>query len=202
MRVGLRRGQLTALFVAFGVALALAGCGGSDDDSAGDEGTAGGDSGSAGKTESGGKGGSEGGGKSEGSEAPAGRIVEGERTLRPTRRCKKVGFSQGGQFIRGKQAPNPRVSARVEGKQIVIEYSFLASPSDCRPTGLSVSANSVDKPEAASTPKTGESGLVKARRSGTVELPVPKGGEEPYQVQLSSITRKGIASDTTTIPVQ
>ena len=185
------------------VALAVAGCGGSDPDS-GTGTDAGGDSATDGAKSGGGKDGSGSDGKGGGgsSDAPKGPIAEGERTLRPTRRCKKVGFSQGGQFIRGKQAPNPQVTAKVDGDQILVRYRFLVVPGGCRPTGLSVSANSIDKPEAASTPKTGESGLVKARRSGTIELPVPKGGTEPYQVQLSSITRKGIASDTTTIPVE
>ena len=176
-------------------ALALAGCGG-DDDSGTATGAGGGESGDSGKS-----GGGKDEGKGGGADVPKGRIVEGEVTLRPTRRCKKVGFSQGGQFIRGKQAPNPQVNAKVEGERIVIRYRFLAVPPDCRPKGLSVSANSVDKPEAASLPKTGESGLIKARRSGTIQLARPK-GPAPYQVQISSISAKNISSDTSTIPVQ
>jgi hypothetical protein len=185
-------------------ALVVAGCGGSDEDSgtgtdaggnaAGDGGKSGGDNGKSG---SGGKGG---GGSLE---VPKGPIAEGERRLRPTRRCKKVGFSQGGQFIRGKAAPIPFVTAALEGDRIVVSYRFLALPADCRPKGLSVAASSLKKREAASTPRgAGEDGLVRARRRGRVVLPVPKGGEKPYQVEVSSITRKNIASDTAFIPVQ
>ncbi|MEX2253577.1 MAG: hypothetical protein WD649_05440 [Thermoleophilaceae bacterium] len=180
-------------------ALALAGCGG-DDDSGNGTGTTTGETDGGGKAT--GKNGKDGDGKGAPA-APKGPIAEGELNLRPTRGCKKVGFSQGGQFIRGKAAPNPFVAAKLEGDRIVVSYRFLAVPADCRPVGLSVSTNSLKKPEAASTPRgAGEDGLVRARRSGKVVLPVPKGGEEPYQVQMSSITRKDIASDTTTIPVQ
>lgn len=190
--------------LAMGAAATLlaAGCGGSDD-SRGSSNTGAGSGSTGSGSQTGGAGTTaKGNPKGRPGAVPKGPIAKGERNLRPTRRCRKVGFSQGGQFIRGKAAPTPRVRASVEGETIVVRYRFRAFPARCRPKGLSVSANSLPKPEAASTPKAGESGLVKARRGGTVRLPLPKGGEAPYQVQLSSLTRKNIASDTTTIPVQ
>jgi hypothetical protein len=100
-----------------------------------------------------------------------------------------------------KTAPVPAVFAEMGADEIVVHWQLLASPAACRPAGLLVTANSVDRPDNMALAPANGSVIPITGADGTVRLKLPVLDLPPYEARVSVLTARGARSAVTTVPV-
>jgi hypothetical protein len=81
-----------------------------------------------------------------------------------------------------------------------VEYKLLARPEACNPDAILVTVNSVDKLDNIGP--SASNGLIRlSGAEGTVELELPPLDLPPYEARASTLTSKGVRSQTTAVRV-
>lgn len=95
----------------------------------------------------------------------------------------------------------PAVYAELISDAIVVHWQLLASPAACKPLGLLITANSVDKLDNMAV-GPGDGGAIRiSSMAGSVRLKRPVLDLPPYEARVSVITSRGLRGDVTTVPV-